>query len=100
MQRDLLRFLQVERATLTVILGALVRKGLVEQVPDHTDQRQKLIRMTAAGERLWNVLPDLRTLINEAAFAGMDPADVETAIRVLRTATERLNTALSKGTGQ
>ena len=36
MQRDLLRLLQIERATLSVVVTSLVRKGLVEQVADHT----------------------------------------------------------------
>lgn len=34
MQRDLLWILRVERATLSAIVGSLVRKGLLEQVPD------------------------------------------------------------------
>jgi phytoene dehydrogenase-like protein len=47
MQRDLVRILQVERATASAILGVLVRKELVEQVPDSVDQRQKLLRLIA-----------------------------------------------------
>ena len=90
MQRDLVRLLQVERATLSGIVGTLVRKGLIEQVPDHADQRQKRLRMTPAGTALWDRLPDL-TFIHRAAFGGLDSADVATAIQVLRTATERLD---------
>ena len=89
MQRDLLRALQIERATLSVVVGTLVRKGLVEQVPDRVDQRQKLLRMTRAGVRLWDKLPEL-SVIHETAFDGIDSADIAAAIRVLRTATERL----------
>lgn len=89
MQRDLLRMLQVERATLSVIVGTMVRKGLVEQVPDRHDQRQKRLRMTKAGMKLWKQLPDLG-FIHKVAFDGMDDAEVATAIKVLRTATERL----------
>lgn len=96
MQRDLLRMLQVERATLSGIVTALVRKGLVEQVPDSTDQRQKRLQLTAAGSALWDDLPDLK-IIREVAFAGSDPAEIEITIRVLRRATERLNTHISKG---
>jgi MarR family transcriptional regulator, lower aerobic nicotinate degradation pathway regulator len=33
-QRELVRMLQVERATLSVIVTTLVRKGLVDQMPD------------------------------------------------------------------
>jgi DNA-binding MarR family transcriptional regulator len=97
MQRDLPRMLQVERATLSAIVGTLVRKGLVEQVPDHIDQRQKLLRMTAAGTKLWNALPDL-ALIHKVAFDGIDDADIATAVKVLRLATERLENLSRKGT--
>ena len=89
MQRDLVRILQVERATLSGILGVLVRKGLVEQVSDNIDQRQKRLRMTAAGLRLWKRLPDL-SVIHGIAFDGMDKAAVAAAVEVLKTATERL----------
>jgi DNA-binding MarR family transcriptional regulator len=97
MQRDLLRMLQVERATLSVVVGTLVRKGLVEQVPDRVDQRQKLLRLTAAGAKLWRELPDL-TLIHKAAFDGIDDAAIATAVSVLQIATERLDTLSRKGT--
>ncbi len=97
MQRDLLRMLQIERATLSVVVGTLARKGLIEQVPDRTDQRQKLLRMTPAGTKLWDELPDL-ALIHKVAFDGIDPADIAVAVRVLRTATERLDNLLRKET--
>lgn len=97
MQRDLVRMLQVERATLSVVVGTLVRKGLVEQVPDRVDQRQKLLRITAAGTKLWDKLPDL-ALIHKAAFDGIDGAAIATAMRVLQTATERLDNLSKKGT--
>ena len=84
MQRELGELLQVERATLTVIVGALVRKGLVEQVTDKADLRRKLLHITS-------------TVINEAAFAGISEADMDVAVRVLRVATERLNTFSDKG---
>lgn len=97
MQRDLLRMLQVERATLSVVVGTLVRKGLVEQVPDRVDHRQKLLRLTAAGAKRWSELPDL-TLLHKAAFEGIDDAAIATAVSVLQIATERLNTLSRKGT--
>ncbi|WP_337271032.1 MarR family winged helix-turn-helix transcriptional regulator [Oryzifoliimicrobium ureilyticus] len=89
MQRDLVKTLQIERATLSGIVAVLVRKGLVEQIPDNTDQRQKLLRMTPAGAKLWDELPDL-AVINALAFDGLDEAAVAAAIEVLKTATERL----------
>jgi MarR family transcriptional regulator, lower aerobic nicotinate degradation pathway regulator len=98
MQRDLVRLLQVERATLSAIVGLLARKGLIEQVADRVDQRQKLLRLTPAGAKLWGELPDL-TSIRLVAFKGIKQADLAVAIEVLRTATERLDDFTKEGTG-
>lgn len=97
MQRDLVRLLQVERATLSGIVATLVRKGLVEQEPDQDDQRQKRLRLTAAGAQLWDELPDL-TFIRSVAFDGLDEAELAIAVRILRIATGRLENLLKKGT--
>lgn len=98
MQRDLLGMLRVERATLSVVIGELVRKGFIEQVPDRADGRRKQLRLTDAGTGLWDKLPDLETLIHKAAFEGVADADIAIAVRVLRTATERLTCLSNEGT--
>lgn len=98
MQKDLSKILKVERSTLTVIVGELVRKGLVTQIPDEADQRQKRLELTGAGEALWRELPDPIVLIHQVAFAGIDEAEIAVAVRVLQTATERLD-QLAQGTG-
>ncbi|MBK3737102.1 winged helix DNA-binding protein [Azospirillum brasilense] len=94
-QRDLGRVLELERATLSGIVATLVRKGLVCQTSSGNDQRQRLLTLTAAGEALWRELPDL-SFIHDAAFGGIDEAELATTIRVLQTATERLNNLLRK----
>jgi DNA-binding MarR family transcriptional regulator len=96
MQRDLVRTLDIERATLSGIIATLVRKGLVCQVADHVDQRQRLLQLTASGKKLWGELPDL-AFIHKVAFDGIDDAAIATAIRVLQTATERLENYSQKG---
>ena len=99
MQRDLGRMLQIERATLSGIVATLVRKGLVVQVADSTDQRQRVLEITAAGRKLWNELPDPIALTQAVALEGADQAELATAIRVLEAATERLTRYVSKGSG-
>jgi len=47
--------------------------------------------LTRSGEALWRVLPDL-SFIHHAAFDGIDETDLATTIRMLRLATERLQT--------
>jgi DNA-binding MarR family transcriptional regulator len=96
MQRDLVRQLQIERATLSGVVATLVRKGLVEQMPDSQDQRQRMLRITASGKKLWKELPDPIALILSVAFDGVDQAELATARRVLHAATERLNHHVSE----
>lgn len=89
-QLDLTRALEVERATLSAVIGVLVRKDLIEQTPDPDDQRQKVLHMTAAGRDLWDTVPDPIALITAVAFEGVDDADIATTQRVLSGATQRL----------
>lgn len=97
-QRDLAALLQIERATLTGVVAALVRKGLLVQEPSRTDQRRKMLRLTPAGAALWRELPDPIALILGTAFDGISASDVETTVHVLRAATGKLHDLLSKGT--
>jgi DNA-binding MarR family transcriptional regulator len=96
MQRDLGRMLQIERATLSGIVATLVRKGLIDQMPGSQDQRQRVLRLTDAGLKLWGELPDPLALIRAIAFDGSDAAELATALRVLRAATQRLNDHMSE----
>jgi DNA-binding MarR family transcriptional regulator len=96
MQRDLGHLLQVERATLSGIVATLVRKGLVAQLPGSEDQRQRVLRITDAGMKLWEQLPDPLAVIRAIAWDGSDAADLATAVRVLQAATQRLNDHLAE----
>jgi DNA-binding MarR family transcriptional regulator len=89
MQRELVQVLQIERASVSIIVASLVRKGLVQQTSDPVDQRQKKLRLTATGVKLWAELPDLR-FIRDVAFGSFSEAELETTVQVLRTATARL----------
>ncbi len=89
-QREVTRELDIERATLSAVIGALVRKGLIEQQPDPHDQRQKLLSITNAGRGLCATIADPIGVIASVAFAGVDEADIATMNRVLKEATQRL----------
>ena len=95
-QRELVRMLGIERATMSGIVGTLLRKKLVEQMPDAADQRQKSLALTAAGAELWRRLPDL-AFIRRAAFGEIDEADLATTVKVLKKATAKLELIAAKG---
>ena len=90
MQRDLRQMLKLERATLSVVVATLVRKGLIEQAPGADDRRQRMLELTPAGTELWARLPDPIAEIRSIAFGPTSDADAAIAIRVLREATRRL----------
>jgi DNA-binding MarR family transcriptional regulator len=96
-QRDFLSVLQVEKATLSEVVTALVRKGFVTQSPVATDQRQRLVTLTPAGAKLWEELPDPIDLILTVSFDGVDESELATVVQVLRAATERLTQHLAEG---
>jgi DNA-binding MarR family transcriptional regulator len=97
MQRDLAQMLHLERATLSGVVATLVRKGLVNQVPDGVDQRQRVLHITDAGTKLWHELPDPIAIIRANSFQGASDTELATAIRVLQAATHRLNDYMSEG---
>lgn len=90
-QRDFLTLLQVEKPTLSEVVAALVRKGLVDQKPDPADQRQRVLVISKAGTKLWRDLPDVIDVILKTAFHDTDKAELETTRRVLQKATQHLN---------
>ena len=89
MQRDLGQRLHLERATLSGVVATLVRKGFVAQTTGD-DQRQRELRITDSGIALWKDLPDPVAVTRAIALEGADTAEIETAIRVLKAATERV----------
>jgi DNA-binding MarR family transcriptional regulator len=97
LQRDLGPLLHLERATLSGIVAALVRKGWVDQSADTIDQRQRMLRLTDAGRELWGRLPDPVAVIRAHSFQGSTPEEQATAIRVLESATKTLNEWMSAG---
>lgn len=99
-QRDFPALLQIEKPALSEVVSALVRKGFVDRAPDPDDQRQRVLALTDTGKALWDTLPDPIGRILAIAFDGVDAATLQTVTRVLRTATERLNTHTDEGSAQ
>jgi DNA-binding MarR family transcriptional regulator len=63
-QRALMDALQLTGGTVSVRIDRLERDGLVERLPDPHDQRGVLVRLTAAGEQLFDQVAPLH-LANE-----------------------------------
>lgn len=77
---ELADLLQCDASNVTGIVDRLEQRGLVERVPDPTDRRVKLLRLTAAGEaartqflgRMYEPPPSMTALSEQDAAALRD----------------------------
>ena len=72
---------QVRAPTMTRIVGALERAGLVAREPDPADARAVLVRATPEGRRLLEAGRDRRTAVLARAIEALDEADLLTLER-------------------
>jgi DNA-binding MarR family transcriptional regulator len=71
---ELLRILRITKQSLSRVLGQLVRQAFVVQRPGERDRRQRLLRLTARGERLERALaaPQWARIAAACRAAGPD----------------------------
>lgn len=86
------RAVQVERPAMTNTLQRLEARGLVRLAPDPRDGRGKLVFLTEAGRAAREAAVAAATDAITPVAAGIDPAEVEAALPLLR----RLRAALDR----
>ncbi len=69
--------------TMTRLVDAMVRKGLVERRADAADRRRSLVCLTPRGRAAQGDLVALATPMIETALRGISPEDAELTVRVL-----------------
>jgi DNA-binding MarR family transcriptional regulator len=79
----LARTLRVHPSTLTGVMRRLVERGAIERVPDVSDARRTLLRLTSIGERIDARRAGTIEARVRAALAGASASDVAAARRVL-----------------
>jgi MarR family transcriptional regulator, transcriptional regulator for hemolysin len=88
-QKDLARSLDMIGPSMVERIDRLEKAGLVVRsaVPD--DRRASLVSMTDAGRERFTALQAAMRSTEGALTAGIDPKDIETAVRVLAQVAER-----------
>lgn len=89
-QKDLQSMLNIESATLTPLVSALVNKGWLLQQPSHMDRRSKVLSLTKAGADHFKSVPNPIFKGRKKALAGIDPSAIEEARKVLEQAVHNL----------
>ena len=86
----------ITKGTLTGVVDRLQLKGLVQRLPDPTDGRGQIVRLTPKGQSLFERVFPAHGEYLARAFAHLDPEDQALAIQALvslRRAFERAATS-------
>lgn len=78
------------RGAISKLTDRLVAKALVTRTADQGDRRYQTLALTAAGRRLVPELSDLADQNDSEFFGHLEPADRETAMRIMRDIVQRL----------
>ena len=79
----------IEGPSLVRLLDQLAAAGLVARAEDPSDRRAKVLSLTPAGAAAVAAIAAELTALRAAVFAGVSPADLEAACRVLQAVTRR-----------
>lgn len=87
----------ITKGTLTGVISRLEDKGLVQRLASETDGRSQIVRLTAAGEALYErTFPEHLVFINRI-FNDYSPEDVENLEAALLKLHETVTTLRSNG---
>ncbi len=93
-QRELSEQTATKEATTVHAVRSLINAGLAIRTPCTEDRRKVYITLTAKARRLKATLMPMVVEVNERALAGIDPAEVEIARKVLSLTHANLSSQL------
>ena len=96
-QVDIAKRLRIEGPTLTRMLDALEKDGMVERLPDPADRRTKQLRLTGEGEETLEEIFAIADGLRSRLFDGFSEAEVEVVNTFLARLMERLDSGLKDG---
>jgi DNA-binding MarR family transcriptional regulator len=88
---ELARIAEVNPGTMTRLLDQLEAQNLIVRLADPDDRRALRIRLTDAGQSVWNDIDQCGKRVHAAALAGLDDAQREHFIRLLEQVRDNLS---------
>jgi DNA-binding MarR family transcriptional regulator len=95
-QADLAERMNIATVTISKLIDRLVERGFVERHPDRQDRRTNRIFATRKARAMLRTMTETQGEVDEIANVGVDPAELETTMRVLA----RMRTNLRAATGR
>jgi DNA-binding MarR family transcriptional regulator len=81
--KDLIEFLQVSRQNASAIIDRLAERGVLERVRGEADARERLVRLTEAGDALWAAMREPIETFYEGALQHLSSAEQASLIGLL-----------------
>lgn len=94
MASDIARVRGVSRATVSVVITALKKRGLIEEDPDPEDRRRRYLALTARGAEAIDAVEPARRLANQRLLGRLRPAERTRLLAYLERCLEVLWTLL------
>jgi DNA-binding MarR family transcriptional regulator len=82
-QKALTEAAAIEQPTMAATLARMEKAGLVTRTADPTDRRRSLVQLTPSALAQVTEVQQAVADVNEAALAGLSPADRKTYLRLL-----------------
>ena len=83
-QRDLGRKLLMSKGNISIVIDNLVKRGLVNRVPDTTDRRRTVIHLTAKGRKLIEKIFPQQVAAIVDDLSRLSPREQETLARLMK----------------
>jgi MarR family transcriptional regulator for hemolysin len=89
--------LGLEPSSLVRVIDLLIDSGLVERHDDPQDRRARILQLTEDGKTRAAQMEEALIPFRRSVFAGVDPADIDTCLRVLTGIQSRIGKPESTG---
>lgn len=83
--------LRTSRPNITNLVNQLLKKGFVEQIKDHKDNRRKVLQLTERGIQVLNEIEPLRDKYTSELFEHLNPDDLEKMNEMIESCLVRIN---------
>jgi DNA-binding MarR family transcriptional regulator len=90
-QTELSRLIGIEQPTMAITLRRMERDGIIERSPDPEHGRKSLVKLTAHGRRLSDVIAAAAHDVQKVAFKGLTTAELDEFYRLVGLMTENLS---------
>lgn len=95
-QADLAERMNIATVTISKLIDRLEERGFVERKPDPSDRRTNRIFATDLARGMLRTMTMTQGVVDRTASEGIDPAELETTMRVLDRMRQNLKAAVGR----